>query len=51
MDPDLIAVMLTEGFKMVTALAEGAQPDQKAKMWQWWIDDMTRWRKFFKIPD
>jgi len=44
--------------QLVTAIAdlirvamEGQTPEQKAQMWQWYVNDMTAWRKFWGIKD
>lgn len=37
--------------EMITEIVKGQTPEQKAKIWDWWIADQTRWRKLFKIDD
>lgn len=34
---------------MITTLAEGATPEQKAQMFAWYIQDVGWWRKFFHL--
>jgi hypothetical protein len=43
-----IAIAVIE---MLTALWKDAGPEQKLQMWDWWIKDMERWRKFWKVPE
>jgi hypothetical protein len=35
--------------EMVTELSRGQTTEQKTAMWQWFIDDQTRWRKWLKL--
>ncbi len=51
MTPDVIAAMLTACFNMVSKIVDGQTPDQKAQIWQWFIDDQTKLRKFFHIGE
>lgn len=37
--------------ELIRYCMEGATPQQREKMWQWYIDDMTRWRKFWGLED
>lgn len=34
---------------MALEAMRGQTPEQKAKIWQWWIEDVERWRKFWGI--
>ena len=36
---------------MVTKIVEGQTPEQKKQLWDWYIADVARWRKFFKVDD
>lgn len=36
--------------EMVTEIVKGQTPEQKAKVWQWWVDDQERMRGWFKVP-
>lgn len=36
---------------LARANLEGASPDQREKLWKWYIEDMERWRKFWGIDD
>jgi len=36
---------------LVTTAMKGQTPEQSEKIWQWYIDDVARWRRLFKIPD
>jgi hypothetical protein len=35
--------------EMVTEIVSGQPPDVKAKVWEWYVADVERMRKFFKI--
>ena len=35
--------------KIVLSAMDGQTPDQKQKMWEWYIVDMGRWRKLLKL--
>ena len=35
--------------KIVLAAMEGQTPEQRAKMWDWYISDVTWWRRVLKI--
>lgn len=37
--------------EMVTEIVKGQPPEVKAKIWEWYITDQERWRKFFKLDD
>jgi|GEM_PF-6459001 len=50
MDPiTAITNLVTELTKLVTVVVEGQTPEQRAQIWQWYIDDVTKWRKLFKL--
>ncbi len=50
MDPvTAVALMIKAIAEMVTEMVKGQTPEEKAKIWQWWLDDQARWRKFFKL--
>lgn len=50
MDPvTAVLLMLTELFKFMSKLADGQTPEQKKIIWDWFIEDQTRWRKFLKL--
>lgn len=34
---------------LLRELWKDADPEQKKQIWTWWIEDMTKWRKFWKI--
>jgi len=34
---------------MITEISRGQTTEQKNKFWDWWIVDIERTRKFFKI--
>jgi hypothetical protein len=35
--------------RIVLAAMEGQTPEQKQKMWDWYITDVERWRKLLKL--
>jgi len=37
--------------EMITEVVKGQSPEAKAQIWEWWIEDQKRWRKFLKIDD
>ena len=50
MDPlTAITNLITELTKLVTVIVEGQTPEQKKQIWDWYIEDVTRWRKLFKL--
>jgi len=50
MDPvTAITNLVTELTKLVTVIVEGQTPEQRAQIWQWYIDDVAKWRKLFKL--
>jgi len=51
MDPLVFVELAKSLLDLVNTAMKGQTPEQSAKLWQWYIDDMTFWRKFFKIPD
>ena len=36
---------------MITEIVRGQPPEVRAKVWDWWIKDQERWRKFLKLDD
>lgn len=38
----LVLQIVLEGMK-------GQTPEQRAKMWDWYVSDVEKWRKFLKI--
>ncbi len=52
MDPvTALAAMIEALTKLVTVIVEGQTPDQKKQIWDWYIADVARWRKAFKIDE
>ena len=37
--------------EMVTEIVKGQSPEQKQRIWEWFIQDQERWRKRFKLDD
>lgn len=50
---EAIIVAVTELVTAITELAkvmiEGQTPEQRAKIWQWYIDDVERWRNLLGL--
>ncbi len=36
---------------IVLEAMDGQTPEQKSKLWDWYIQDVERWRKWLKIGD
>lgn len=35
--------------EMITEIVKGQPPAEKAKIWQWYVEDQERWRRIFKL--
>jgi hypothetical protein len=35
--------------EMVTALVDGQTPEQKQKVWEWFLEDQSRWRRWLRL--
>lgn len=35
--------------EMITEIVKGMTPEAKQKVWDWYITDQERWRKFWKL--
>lgn len=50
MDPlTSLANLIAALTKLVTVIVEGQTPEQRKVMWDWYIADVARWRKLFKL--
>ena len=50
MDPVTAAALAVKAIaEMVTEIVRGQPPEVKAKIWDWWVADMERWRKLLKL--
>ncbi len=49
MDITVFVQLVVALTNLAIAMAEGQTPEQKKIIWDWWIKDITFWRKFFKI--
>jgi len=50
MDPITAYAMVIKSIcDMVTEIVKGQTPQQKEKIWDWYIKDVERWRKVFKL--
>lgn len=52
MDPlTAFANLVAEITKLVRAIAEGQTPEQRKILWDWYIGDVKRLRRLFKLDD
>jgi len=52
MDPvSAFANVVTAIANLISKLVDGQTPEQKKKMWDWFIADVERWRAFFKLDE
>lgn len=52
MDPiTALANLITALTKLVTVIVEGQTPEQKKQIWDWYIEDVKRWRKLFHLDE
>jgi hypothetical protein len=52
MDPiTAFAVAAKAIAEMVTEIVRGQPPEVKEKMWKWYVEDVERWRRLFKLDD
>lgn len=50
MDPITAYALLAKSVvEMVTQMIEGQSPEQKAKIWEWFIEDQARWRRWLHL--
>ena len=50
MDPiTAFAQVVTAITNLVTAVVHSQTPEQQKIMWDWYIADVERWRKWFKL--
>ena len=48
---EAVAKMVTAISNMVTQKEKGQPPQDKDKLWNWYIKDVESWKRFFKIED
>lgn len=52
MDPVTAWALATKAIaEMVTAMVQGQSPEQKQKIWDWYITDQERWRKWLHLSE
>ena len=52
MDPiTALANLVAELTKLTTVVIGGQTPEQQKQIWDWYIADVARWRKLFKLPE
>jgi hypothetical protein len=44
-----LANLITALTNLVKVVIEGQTPEQRKVMWDWYIADVERWRKLFKL--
>lgn len=50
MDPiTAFTAMVQSLMDLLKTIIEGQPPEVKAQMWKWYVEDVARWRKFFKV--
>lgn len=45
------AQLITALTNLVTKVMEGQTPEQRKILWDWYIADVARWRKWFHLDD
>ena len=43
--------IVTALLEFMTEVVRGQTPEQKAKLWDFYIADVKAWRKLFKLPE
>lgn len=52
MDPlTALANLITALTNLVAKVVDGQTPEQRKQIWDWYIHDVERWRKRFKLDD
>jgi hypothetical protein len=52
MDPATAAALAIKAVaEMITEIVKGQPPEIKKQAWEWWLNDMERWRKLWKLSD
>ncbi len=52
MDPlTALTQLVTAITHLVTVAMEGQTPAQKAQLWEWYLTDVSRWRKLLHIDE
>lgn len=50
MDPVTAGALAIKAIaEMITEIVKGQPDDVKKQVWEWWVTDMERFRKFWKI--
>ena len=44
-----VTALVTAITELAKVMIEGQSPEQRAKMWQWYIDDVERWRSLIGL--
>jgi hypothetical protein len=37
--------------EMITEIVKGQPPEVRTQMWEWWVADQARMRRFFKVDE
>lgn len=52
MDPLTASVnLITALTNLVRVIAESQTPEQRKQIWDWYIEDVKRWRKLLKLDE
>ena len=52
MDPiTAFANLAAELTKLVNTIVANQPPDVQKQLWEWYVSDMKRWRKFLKLDE
>ena len=52
MDPVTAVALATKAIaEMITEIVKGQPPDVRKQIWDWFIEDQKRWRKWLKLED
>jgi hypothetical protein len=51
-DPITACALATRAIaEMVTEIVKGQPPEVKRQLWDWYVEDQKRWRRWFKLED
>jgi hypothetical protein len=51
-DPITACALATKAIaEMITAIVQGQPPEVRRQMWDWYVEDQKRWRRWFKLED
>jgi hypothetical protein len=51
-DPITACALATKAIaEMITEIVKGQPPEVRRQMWDWYVEDQKRWRRWFKLED